>query len=660
MTLPMRQIHLDFHTSEKIAGVGADFDADRFADTLRQAHVNSVTLFSRCHHGWIYHETRFAGARHPHLTCDLLPLQMQACRSRGIQTPVYVSVGLDERVAREHPEWREHHPDVGLAGAGPLEAGWRPLCFNTPYLDFVVEQTREVLEKYHPEGIFFDIMHQGPCCCPWCLKGMEQEHCEPRVPAERADYARRVLGRTKERLYELVRGFGPDVRCFFNSGHIAPDIRDSLNLYSHLEIESLPTGGWGYMHFPVTVRYARGLGRECLAMTGKFHATWGHFNSFKNRAALEYEALVGPANGASVSIGDQLHPRGALCPETYERIGRVYGMLQEREPWYIDAEPVTEVAVFNTEACEPTSGVRLEQAVTGAARILIEGHHQFDVVDAEMDWSHYSVLLLPDKVRLDALLASKVQAFVGGGGRVLATHRSGESAGGHPGFVLPEWPVDLIGEQSMSPDFILALGPLASGLPKVPFVAYEPGVEVVPRPNSEVLADAYLPYFERTYAHFCSHAHAPVDRKASYPAAVQRDNVVYLSHPHCTAYLVHGQSEDAQIVRNALELLLPVPLLRSDAPSTCHITLNRQSSLGRWIVHLLHYIPERRADSRDLIQDVIPLYNVRLSVRTPAPPSACYLAPCGSEVAAHWEGGRIEVVVPQVLGHQMVVLEGVC
>jgi len=56
--LRFRQVHLDFHTSEAIPGIGSAFDANEFADTLAAANVNSVTCFSRCHHGWIYHDTR--------------------------------------------------------------------------------------------------------------------------------------------------------------------------------------------------------------------------------------------------------------------------------------------------------------------------------------------------------------------------------------------------------------------------------------------------------------------------------------------------------------------------------------------------------------------------------------------------------------------------
>ena len=39
--IPFRQIHLDFHTSEAIQGVCSEFDAEEFAQTLEDAHVNS-------------------------------------------------------------------------------------------------------------------------------------------------------------------------------------------------------------------------------------------------------------------------------------------------------------------------------------------------------------------------------------------------------------------------------------------------------------------------------------------------------------------------------------------------------------------------------------------------------------------------------------------
>ena len=92
--LRFRQVHMDFHTSEKIMDVGAAFDAEEFADTLDKARVNSVTCFSRCHHGMLYYDSvRFPELVHPGLVNkNLLIQQIDACHKRGIKVPVYTTV----------------------------------------------------------------------------------------------------------------------------------------------------------------------------------------------------------------------------------------------------------------------------------------------------------------------------------------------------------------------------------------------------------------------------------------------------------------------------------------------------------------------------------------------------------------------------------------
>ena len=53
-----RQVHLDFHTSEHIEDIGKKFDKKQFQTALKKGHINSITLFSKCHHGWAYHPSR--------------------------------------------------------------------------------------------------------------------------------------------------------------------------------------------------------------------------------------------------------------------------------------------------------------------------------------------------------------------------------------------------------------------------------------------------------------------------------------------------------------------------------------------------------------------------------------------------------------------------
>ena len=102
-----RQVHLDFHTSEYIPDIAADFDKEEFAKTLEEAHVDSITCFARCHHGWLYYPSKkFPELIHPGLkNKNFLLEQIEACHKRGIKVPVYTTAQWDGRIMREHPEW---------------------------------------------------------------------------------------------------------------------------------------------------------------------------------------------------------------------------------------------------------------------------------------------------------------------------------------------------------------------------------------------------------------------------------------------------------------------------------------------------------------------------------------------------------------------------
>ena len=99
-----RQIHLDFHTSEHIPGIGSRFDPDKFADTFARADVDSVTVFSKCHHGWSYHPTK-VGERHPHLDFDLLKAQLDALPS---QDGRLVDAKSDQGSVEQQPKYAQN------------------------------------------------------------------------------------------------------------------------------------------------------------------------------------------------------------------------------------------------------------------------------------------------------------------------------------------------------------------------------------------------------------------------------------------------------------------------------------------------------------------------------------------------------------------------
>ncbi|MHB9033726.1 MAG: beta-galactosidase trimerization domain-containing protein [Anaerolineae bacterium] len=662
LTLRTRQVHLDFHTGPQIPDVGADFDPQEFVATCKLGHVNSMTVFARCHHGHIYYMPTRYPALHPALKINLLGQQIEALHKAGIRAPIYITIGLDEFMANQHPEFQEVHIEGKTGLRAPLDARWHKMCLNGPYIDYCYEQTMEVMDQFGSEvdGFFFDIIHQGECLCQYCTADMVRAGLNPETRADRQRFARQVLETYKRRFTQGTLGRKNDITVFHNSGHIEASFRPVLDTYTHLELESLPSAGqWGYNHFPIVARYAQTLDKPFLGMNGKFHTFWGDFGSFKSPAAMEFEVFQMVACGAACSVGDQLHPRGRLNVPAYELIGSVYSQVEAIEPWTAGSVPQAEIAVFNLETVGREDS-KVDSAHSGALRMLLESRQQFHYVDGLADWSKYKVLILPDRACLDEALASKLRAYLAGGGKVIASYMSGLTPDGSR-MALDEFGVEALGAAPWHPDFVTARPELASGLPATEHVMYDQGFAVRALPGTQVLADAWAPYFNRAWNHFCSHQHTPPEegKPAGYPAITVNaaGSVIYLAHPVFAGYRKRAPLWYKQLLLACLRRFLPEPMLTLQAPTTAQAVLHRQAAGNRSVVHLLHYIPERRGSDFDTFEDIIPLYNLALGVKMDTAPRRVYLAPQGTELPFTYEGGYVRVTVPELVGHQLVVLE---
>lgn len=674
--LRFRQVHLDFHTSEKIAEIGVDFDPEEFASTLKTAHVNSVTCFARGHHGWIYYDTKRNPERHhPNLRRNLLLEQIEACHANDIRVPIYITVQWDHFTANEHPEWLVIDETGRIVGPQPYEPGFnRDLCVNSPYVEeFLKPHVEEVLELIPTDGIFFDIVRPRNCSCKYCRNGMESQGIDPSNNEDRIQFGVETINKFKLDMTKFVRKYNKDCAIFYNSGHISSRHRHVKDAYTHFELESLPSGGWGYMHFPITARLARTFGLDTLGMTGKFHTTWGDFHSFKNLPALEYECFQMLALGSKCSVGDQLHPKGKIDPDVYSLIGKVYSQVEEVEEWCERSRPVTEIGLFTNEKELYGEGFpRTQSSILGAARMLEEGAHQFDLVDEDSDFAKYSVIVLPDDVLLTDELEEKIRKYLAKGGALISSFESGMDTEKND-FRLDnlgvrkasDGPKDMQGEFARGKHFpwgnfaeyLLPQKQIGEGLPATEHVMYARGMDVKMAGEGEVLAETVSPYFDRRFNHFSSHQQAPSSGKVSGPAIVRNGKSIYFSHPIFTEYDRRAPYWGKRLFLNALDLMVEEPLVRHEGPSTLRATINEQPDKKRWVLHLLHYIPERRSQTIDIIEDVIPIANVELSIRLDKAPREVQLVPSKEVIPFEYREGRVFFQVPEVRGHQMVSLE---
>ncbi len=652
-----RQIHLDFHTSESIENIGEKFSKQQFQEALRAGHVNSITLFSKCHHGWAYHPST-ANETHPHLSFDLLGAQLEAAHEIGVKTPIYLSAGFDEKAARRHKDW------IAISKLGDVPdfsvPYFKRLCMNTPYLDYLLKQVEEVLTRYDGDGIFLDIAGVHKCYCKHCCASMQARGWDIHNDAHVLALAEEVYANYTRRVRETVDKIKPGHKVFHNDGHIRCGRRDLAHMNSHLELESLPTGGWGYDHFPISAGYARTLGMEFLGMTGKFHKSWGEFGGFKHPNALRYEAALSVANGAAISVGDQLHPSGEMDMATYHLIGKAYAEIEAIEPWLENGTNVADIAVLSQEAIlnyyeklDMEAVGRNFSSDTGAVRILLEGKYLFDVVDTETDLSAYKIVILPDCALLDTNLEHKLKAFVEGGGKILASGISGMNRN-KTGYVFhfgAEWE----GENHYQPDYCRPRFEIPN-LGISDFVCYEAGQRLKLKDGNE-LAARIDPYFNRTAEHFCSHLHTPSSGNYGGPSVTEGSDGILISWNIFAEYAKQGSIICKEIVKFALDRLL-------GERKTIRTNLGAQgivmaADCGDFMRnHLLYGVPVKRGNGVEVIEDLLPVYDVQVSVQVGEKKvKRVFLAPDKEEIPFTQTGAVISYTIPKLINHQLVILE---
>lgn len=662
--LRFRQVHLDFHTNGTIPNIGQKFSKRKFQEALKLGRIDSITLFAKCHHGYSYHPTQ-VGTQHPHLKFDLLSAQIEACREIGVRCPIYLSAGVDELMAMEHPEWVVKYRDGRTYD--PLEVGWfKLLRFNSAYLDYLCAQIEEVVQRWPDnDGIFLDIISLQQDYSEGALREMKSLKLDPSKIDDMRSYAQRVLLNYYERTTAASRSVRKDTPVFHNGGHI-PVGATKFNFFnSHFELESLPTGGWGYDHFAFSARYAATQPRDYLGMSGKFHTTWGEFGGFKRPAALRYECAAMNAYGAKCSIGDQLHPNGEMNLDTYRLIGAAYAEVEAREPWLDNVRSIARIGLVSAESNQQIARGQetVSRADEGAARMLLETHLPFLVLDENTKWDAFDLIVLPDSLVLTPATLAKAKKFLAAGGKILAAGSALLNAD-KTAFALDPG-AKLLGRSASDPDYLVATD-LTPAIPvRSPVVIHGGAYEVKPAAKTRVLVERRVPYFNRTWEHFCSHQHAPDSPAKVSPAATLTANIAWFAHDIFTRYRQYGQPLYRDFVFAAIHHLLDGKLPAvTTLPTDGRINLLDQPAEKRLVAHLLYApksvrgaaVSEGVNKSMEVIEDLIPLHNTRVELRVPRRIKTARLVPAGDPLPFTQTKDLVTFTVPEFTAHAMIEL----
>jgi Hypothetical glycosyl hydrolase 6 len=661
---PRRTVHLDFHTGPAITGVGSAFEPERFADIFADAHVDSVTVFAKCHHGMLYYDTG-RPERHPGLSrdLDLLGAQIDALHARGIRAPIYMSVQCDEWAADLHPEWIAMDGLSQIKWSGDrFSAGWQILDMSSPYQDFLAEQITEVVERYAPlDGLFLDMCWDQPSTSIWAAAGMRSAGLDPTSKSDRAQHARQVAHAYMARFRDQVEPhLNPSVASgvWFNS-RPKTALVDEQRFLRHVEIEALPSGGWGYSFFPYTARFVRRLGKPTLSHTGRFHKSWGDNGGLKPVAALRYETTQVLAQGMTAGVGDLLPPDGMPRRAVYGLIGDAYAHLQACEP-FVDGGVVRSEAAL---VVEPALGDLPGAAGIGALRVLQQLRVQFDIVTPDADLGGYELVVIPETTPVTGALANAVRSRAATGRAVLISRGADAETLDDDltdvGFVLGD-------PLPYSTMFVRATD-ACPGITDYDHAVYRRGIRMAAE-GGVVLWELVRPYFERDWTRFSGHSYTPSSgRTVGLPAVAQVGSVIVAAVPLLESVATDAAPVFRDIVRSAVNRLLPEPLVRAAGP--VHLETSLMVGPERTVLHLISFVASRAAQlsgqqhlmqsGLDLVEDPFPLVDVAVDIRTDRPVFRAHLEPGGSVLPLEVMNGFVRTTVSTAEGHAMIVLDHV-
>ena len=553
------------------------------------------------------------------------------------------------------PEWRVQRVPGGQ---------WRTPCVNSPRRAQVVSVTREIIERYHPDGFHLDMFFNSDVCvCPYCKPVLESMCGTKDI--------------TMETIHAHWREF-VDWRCASNASLIAElsamlrehgvfaahngqnplymspiygfdkDLVPSLDIYVSEIFSNLQNAN-------LTMHWHRALGKpscELLTSASPFQA---HLSI--PPASWQVSAATAKANGCCVlgPCGVGAYPDTTSSPRLLDTVRKGLDCFMEDADLHTDAAPAAKVAlVFSWATRKYFRDGRMDwsQELDAWARVLIEEHLPFELLIAEDvhsadDLSRYDLVVLPNTAFVSDAFCAAVTAYARGGGHVLA---AGEvSLGDERGFPRPGFALgELFG--------ITRKGTVEGLFAMEGALEPEPAAGVFQQvvASAEVLARQFAADPAGSVAGAMD-PFAPVPTE--WPVAVLNTagagRALYvafgLGRYYASQNLVHARDRMAQYI----DRLLPQRQIIVKGPRYLEVTLWRQQSPERTIIHLANRTP--LAHDMVRIHEITPLREVVLELASPYPSPRVTARQAAPRTTV--EAGKIQVRIDEMQAYAAVVIE---
>jgi len=623
-----RAVHIDFHTLPGIDDFGKGYSAEDIAKTFEEAKIDYVNFFARCNIGFSYYPTK-VGTKYPTLKGNLTGDVINECHKRNIGVTAYLNGGVNHQVLLEHPEYMKINKD-GQVYVNPDEnmSFFRTPCFNTPYLEHLISEIKEILQM-EPDGIFVDCMIPRICYCPSCIKKMKANGINTDDEKEVWTFAVNTLKEAMKAIRETVP---EDKYCFINSYPFEDDLYAWV---SHAELECLPSFGltWGYDFFGVQAPYYRNLSDMQMYMTGRFINGWGDFGGIRTKAALENDVFDALLWGYTPSIGDHMHPVFGLDKKLYKEIGEIYTYIESIEEWTRNKKPSVEAAVLRNIVTPETVGDPFSLSDRGVARVLAEMKICFDVINENMEFNKYKLIILPDNIKITDKLYKKLEGFKGA---ILSSGTSIKKA--------PVWDYVTEFEPDNNTDAFYKIDGEIFG-------QYSLGIKMK---SNYSIAEYINPYFKLKFNGFHAYRYNPPKDAEGCSAVAVKGNRAHICFNIFEAYLNCSAKFHKDLLNRVIDMIMDERLIEDcELPSNSRVTV--MTGEHEDLLNIKVTYPEHKWQ-RGIIEEHVVVPAGRM-ITVSGEYKAVYALPEKQKLESEALNGKTRICLPQITGYIPVLLE---
>ncbi len=648
-------LHYDLHANAHDTVLGAELTPEHLRERLERVRPDWIQCDCKGHPGYTSWPTQI-GSTSPGVIQDALRIHRDVTRELGIRLGMHYSGVWDSRAIELHPDWaRQDERDR------PDPNATCPLSDYTEHL--LIPQMLEIIERYDVDGFWVDGENWAsrPCWCPRCRAEFTRRTGWKQIPrrptarhwAEWLAFHRDLFVEHVTRYADAVHARKPDCLVCSNWMYTIrqPDpVRAPVDYFS-----GDYDWNWGGDRAAVEGRLLDGrthlpdgtswdLMAWGFTKTGDMHGPMPWMMKPLPHLCQEVAEVI--ALGGAVMVYNTPQRTGWLTGWQQDILAQVGHFCRARQATCFQTRTVPQAAILhladhyyahNSPLFNYGTAV---QPVEGALHALLETHRSADMLTAEgalARMGEYPLVIIPEQTHLSRDIRQALQQYAQNGGHVLISgaHLAtecpqlvGAAVAGPPPTQTTWLPV---GEQ--------AVATYGHWQPVMP----EPGVEAWGRRLAQTepgkdQTDHIVITHRQVGAGSITAIHGPVFEnyfQGHYPLLrrfiadlIARLDVTWL------AQIVSPASPRLEIILRKRDYTLLINLINRGAG-------------------------EALSPRRTMVQELPPIENITLQVRTAAPPHTVNLAPAGLPLAWQHTDGILTIQVSRVEIHEVIVVEPV-